>query len=439
MLALSSCSDLEPAAPEPETPLPPAASFDSSVPRAWFDLALTLTRTTPGFTPPVASRAFGYEGIALYEAVVPGVPGHRSLRGIVNGLIAMPELEHDANVHWPSAANAALAHIVRSLYANTSDPNKAAIDALETQLAAALLAEAGEEAHGAGAEWGEAVAEAVFAASMGDGGHEAYLRNFPSSYVVPVGPGLWEPTSAQLIPLQPYWGSNRPFVLPAGNPNVACDPGPPLPYSTDSGSSFYAEALEVRDTGDTLTPEQQAIANFWSDGGGTITPPGHWISILTQVLEDEDSSLSTAAHAYMFLGIAVSDAFISCWRTKYQHNLLRPVTYIREVIGDASWSSFITTPPFPEYTSGHSTQSGAASVVLTELFGESYAFTDETHVTATPSYPARSFGSFEEAAVEAAASRLYGGIHYRTANERGLTAGQSIGAAVMALPLHGGH
>jgi hypothetical protein len=214
-----------------------------------------------------------------------------------------------------------------------------------------------------------------------------------------------------------------------------------LPYSTDSGSSFYADALEVHDVGNALTAEQQAIANFWSDGPNTITPPGHWISILTSALEREGSSLSTAAHAYMFLGIALSDAFVSCWRTKYEHNVLRPVSYIRaNVPGAASWASYIGTPPFPEYTSGHSTSSGAASIVLTELFGEDYAFTDDTHVGATPAWPARDFDSFEAAAAEATESRLFGGIHYRTANERGLATGERIGAAVMALPLHvGGH
>ena len=217
---LASCSDLEPVAPEPESPVPPASSFDSSVPRAWFDLALTLTRTTPGFTPPVASRAFGYAGVALYEAVVPGIPGHRSLGGLVNGLTALPHPPEGAHIHWPSAANAALAHMMRSLYANTSAANQDAIDALEAQVAATQRAAAGAAAHEAGAAWGGSIADAVFAASVTDGGHEGYLRNFPASYVPPAGPGYWVPTSAQLIPMQPYWGSVRPFCLPAGNPNT---------------------------------------------------------------------------------------------------------------------------------------------------------------------------------------------------------------------------
>jgi hypothetical protein len=113
-LLASGCGDEAPNAPDEDAP-PAASTFDSAVPRAWFELALTLTRTTPGFTPPVASRAFAYEGIALYEAVVPGIAGHRSLRGLVHGLIVLPELPHDANVHWPSAANAALAFMMRSL------------------------------------------------------------------------------------------------------------------------------------------------------------------------------------------------------------------------------------------------------------------------------------------------------------------------------------
>ncbi|MCU0904273.1 MAG: vanadium-dependent haloperoxidase, partial [Tabrizicola sp.] len=130
------------------------------------------------------------------------------------------------------------------------------------------------------------------------------------------------------------------------------------------------------------------------------------------------------------LGAAQADAFISCWATKYKYNLLRPVTYIKRVI-DNAWEPLLITPPFPEYTSGHSCQSGAASTVLTAVFGDSFAFDDETHVD--EGLPVRSFPSFAAAAEEAAMSRLYGGIHFRFGNEAGLAQGRAVGALAAAL------
>jgi len=180
-----------------------------------------------------------------------------------------------------------------------------------------------------------------------------------------------------------------------------------------------------------LTPEQRDIALFWADDpGATATPPGHWISILNQVLETQGVVLDRAAEAYAKVGIALADSFIGCWHAKYQYNLIRPVTVIRAKL-DPDWLPLVNTPPFPEYPSGHSVQSAAAAEVLTDLFGDRYAFTDQTH--ADRGYLPRSFESFRAAAEEAAISRLYGGIHYRSAIEQGLAEGRCIGQQVNAI------
>ncbi len=434
-LGLAGCTDLDPVSPEAGGGAPEAASFDSGVPRAWFELALTLTRTTPGFSPPVASRAFGYEGLALYEAIVPGMPEHRSLVGVLNGFAVMPQADPDASYHWPSAANAVLAEMMRRMYPGTWDYNRAAIADLEASFAADFADDADPSVVAASVAWGRAVAAAVHDYSRTDGGHEGWTRNFPASYVPPVGPGLWVPTSAQRIPLQPTWGYNRPFAMPAMNPNIPAEPGPPPAYSEDPSSPFWAEAEEVQLTVNAITAPQRAIAEFWADDpGATATPPGHSVSILNQTLANERSSLALAAEAYAKLGMAVSDAFVCCWHSKYRYNLMRPVTYIRDVMGDTGWSPIVATPPFPEYTSGHSVQSGAMAAVMTSLFGPDYVFTDRTHDTRTPPLPARLFASFDAAADEAAISRLYGGIHYRAAIERGVDQGKAVGAAIAGLP-----
>ncbi len=190
--------------------------------------------------------------------------------------------------------------------------------------------------------------------------------------------------------------------------------------------------LEVYYTNLTLTDEQTTIANYWADGAGaTGTPPGHWIAIMGQIARNDRLSLMAAAEGYVRVGLAVADAFIDCWQTKYTYNVLRPVTYIQAVI-DADCLPLLVTPPFPEYPSGHSTQSGAVATVLTDLFGVK-AFTDTTHSDhgLTPPQTPRTFNSFDEAAEEAARSRLYGGIHYASGNTNGLAQGRCIGQVIL--------
>jgi hypothetical protein len=405
---------------------PGASAYDAKVPTAWFDLALGLARTTPGFSPPVVSRAFGYAGVALYEAVAPGITKRGSFVGVLNGLTRAPG-PADSAYHWPTVANSALASILRLLFPTTPSVNIAAIDELERRFAAEAQASLPFGIYKRSVSRGAEMARHVFDWSMTDGGHEAFLNNFPA-YTPPSGPGLWVPTPPGLLPaLQPYWDANRPFVLGSGE---TCSPGPPLPFLESVDSAFYAEALDCYRVTSDLTPEQEAIARFWSDDPGqTATSPGHSISILTQVARELNLTLDRAAEAYAKVGIAVADAFISCWRTKYNHNLLRPVTYIRSII-DPNWTSLLVTPPFPEYTSGHSVQTAAAAQVLTSLFGQ-LAFNDHTHDVR--GLPPRSFSSFAAAAEEAAISRLYGGIHFRAAIERGLEQGACIGKHVTAL------
>jgi hypothetical protein len=402
--------------------------FDAAVATAWFDLAGTLVRTTPGFTPPVASRAFAYAGVALYEALAPGSRRYRSLERELPGLRLRNR--PDRSLDWPTVANSTLAAMMRLLFPTTGEANKAAIDTLEASFADRSGRRTKGSVQTRSDALGRSVARSVFGWSRRDGGHEGYLRNFPGDYVPPAGRGLWVPTPPSFqSALQPSWGRNRCFAIASGS---ACPPRPPTPYSEGSSSAFFAEAVEVYHAVNNRTPEQEAIARFWSDDPGvTSTPPGHSISIATQVLRLEWASLMLAAETYAKVGMAVADAFISCWYAKYRYNLLRPVTYIRALV-DPDWLPLLNTPPFPEHTSGHSVQSGAAFQVLADLFGDGYDFDDHTHDVR--GLPPRHFDSFSGCAQEAAISRLYGGIHFRPAIERGLEQGRCIGRAVSDLP-----
>ena len=408
----------------------PASEHDADVALAWFGLSLDLVQTTAGYSPPVAARAFAYLGLTLHETVVMGMPRFRSLSGQIPGLVAPHATRAGRRLHWPTAANAALAATTRSLFATTSASNHAAIDTLEASF---LPVDGPPALVGDSISWGKEVAAAVLSAARTDGGHEGHLRNFPTDYVPPVGPGLWVPTPPGFQrALQPYWGMNRTFAVPSG---AHCQSGDHPAYSEAEGSEFYADAIEVYDTTSTLTDEQVEIARFWSDDpGSTPTPPGHSISILNQTIEADRLDLAAAAEAYLKVGIAVSDAFVTCWNTKYRYNLIRPVTYIRDLI-DVAWNPLLITPPFPEYTSGHSVQSAAAFGVMADLFGDQHSLVDHTHDARglTP----RTFSSFSQCADEAAISRFYGGIHFRPAIDLGLQQGKCVADAVARMRLKG--
>jgi membrane-associated phospholipid phosphatase len=189
--------------------------------------------------------------------------------------------------------------------------------------------------------------------------------------------------------------------------------------------------MEVYETVKNATPEEAAIARFWSDDPMlSTTPPGHWISIALQLAERDHLSVTDSVDMMVRLGIVLSDAFVGCWRDKYVYNLIRPITFIRREI-DPGWEPILNTPPFPEYPSGHSTVSGAAAAVLGAFFGDDFAFDDATG--SRDGRSARSYASFNAAAEEAALSRLFGGIHFRAAIENGLEQGRCIAAFTVAL------
>src|SRR5438093_6246757 len=184
----------------------------------------------------------------------------------------------------------------------------------------------------------------------------------------------------------------------------AVDPPTPTAFSTSPSSPFYNAAYEVYNTGLHLSSEQNAIALYWADGGGTFTPPGHNIAITLQMIRNYNLNLYQAAILLAKVGITENDAAIVCWRAKYKMNLLRPVSFIQAYI-NPSWVPLISTPPFPSYTSGHSTFSGAAAAILSSEIGDHISFTDSSKIS--DGFAPRSFKNFNEAAQEAAISRLY--------------------------------
>lgn len=392
-------------------------AYSSDVALQWIDMQLELMRTSSPFIgglPP--SRPFAYTGIALYEAVLPGMPAYRSLSGQLTDMPAMPKTVPGFAYHWPACANAALAAMNRNFFPNTSDANKAAINALEEKLNAIYKTEVGNEVFKRSVKFGQEVAQLIFDWSKADGYTKA---NAP--YTPPVGPGLWAPTpSAFAAAFGPYWGNNRLFV--PGSLDGTYPSAPPA-YSTDPSSDYYQMAKQVYDLSQTLTSDQTALALFYRDNPGF--GDGHYQSILKQILKQEKSKLDFSAVAYAKTGIACVDAGIGCWKTKFRYNQERPVRYIREVLGHSSWSPLFDTPPFPDFPSGHSTIAGSFGEILEGFFGNSYHFTDHTYdyLGMAP----RSYTSFDELAKEIGESRVYAGIHYRYSCDKGCEQGRKIG------------
>ena len=396
----------------------------------WYGLVLKLVRHTPTYSPPVASRSFAYLGVTAYEAAASS--GRvTSLAGQLNDLQPGPGRAAGEVYDESIIIHAAMAAAVRNFFGNTGPTGQRVMAAVEKKLSAQVLAGVPPDVAARSESLGKAIAGHVLEWSSGDGGAVVDNMGFPQDYALTPGPARWVPTSLvrqQQAPLLPGWGHNRSFAMPGG---AACPLPPPPDYSEDPSSAFYREALEVYETTKSLTDEQRVVARFWSDDPMlSPTPPGHWIAIALHLIERDDVGFDRSAEILARLGVAIADAFIGCWQSKFEFDLLRPVTYIRRVI-DPAWEPLLITPPFPEYPSGHSTQSGAAAAVLTAMFGENVAFADSTHVRdglATRTYP-----DFHAAAREAALSRLYGGIHFRAAIERGLEQGACIGEFANAL------
>lgn len=418
----------------------PANKFSAGVASNWAEMQLRLTKTTAGYTPPVAARAYALGGLTMYEAVASGLDFNQSLAGQLDALTTLPKIETGKDYNWAISVNAAEANMMRALYTEISRPqavtNKRIIDSLEVVLKNVNKAGVAQDIIDRSEKYGQSIANAIFEWSKTDGGHEGYRRNFPVTYMVPVYDGAWQATeNGQKIPMQPTWGTNRTFV-PA-NQNMVIPT--PIPFSSSLVSSYFLTYFEVYTKSKSLTDEEKAIAVWWADDPvETFTPPGHSYNIANIALKQTKAGLGKAAEAFARTGITVNDAFINCWKCKFKYNNERPYTMLRRTV-DANWKPFWPAPPFPGFPSGHATQSGAAAAVLTDFFGDNFAFVDDSHAgrendaTTGIAFKARSFKSFSQFATESANSRFFGGIHPRQDNETGLSEGRKIAKNVLAL------
>ena len=374
----------------------------------WNDLALQAIREnrTP---PPKASRALAMLHLAMYEAI--------------NGLDRThePYRMHyvPASASKQVAASAAARKVLSSLFPTNTPPF--------TDLLTAVLDRVPRGPRKfIGVAWGNLVADRILAGRAADGSTDVVAPpvggTFDSWVPTPPGFAAW---------LLPQWGTVVPFAM--AESAAFRPPGPPALDSARWANDFNDVKALGAAQGSTRTADQTEIALFWADGAGTETPPGHWNHIAQDVAAARGNTLEQNARLFALLNMAMADAAICAWDSKYTYNNWRPVTAIRNADldgndltqSDTNWVSFIVTPPFPDYVSGHATFSGAAATVLAMFYG-----TDEVPFTTGSDFlpgVTRSFTSFSQAAEEAARSRVYGGIHFQFASDDGLTAGMGIG------------
>lgn len=380
------------------------------------------------FSPPVASRIYAYSSIAAYEvAVLAGNGEYKSLMGQLNGF-EKTDFDVSKDVYLPLASLAAYYKVGTTLIFSEEMMQAHKNEAFKELKSKGIPSDVIE----ASVALGEKVADHVIAYSKKDNYHQS--RSF-EKYTISSDPNSWQPTPPMYMEgIEPHWNKIRPFVLEAPDQFKS---EPATAFDSEPGSDFYREAEEVFNVVKNLTQEQSDIAFFWDCNPykvnvkghvmfaeKKITPGGHWMGIAAISSKTAKQDWIGAAETLAKTSIAVFDGFIACWDEKYRSVLIRPETYINKYI-DEEWLPILQTPPFPEYTSGHSVISNAAAETLTSLFGEGFHFVDSTEVAF--GLPIREFESFKLAADEAAISRMYGGIHYMPAIVNGASKGKKVG------------
>ena len=384
------------------------------------------------FTPPVASRIYAYTSLASYEAIRFITPGNPSLVEKMKGFEKMPEPEKDKKYNYTLAASKAFFTVTHKVvFSLDSLKNYEAnlFDTFKENIS-------DDSVYQRSIDFGTKVGETILKRAMADN----YLKSRSKpKFLGSNEPGKWRPTQPDYLDgVEWCWNTMKPLLLDSCSQFF---PGPPPAYSIDTNSTFFKAVKAVYIASNQLTTEQREIAKFWDDNpfvmehsghmmfaNKKITPGGHWMGIAAIAARKTNANEVKIARTYALTATALFEAFIACWDVKYKWNYIRPVTVINEFI-DKTWSPVLQTPPFPEYISGHSTITASAATVLTDLYGDNFAYTDTSDLRYIGIK--RNFNSFLQAADECSVSRFYGGIHYRLSVDSGALYGRKVGNFVI--------
>jgi hypothetical protein len=369
---------------------------------------------------------FSYIGIGLYEAVRPGIKGAASFSSKLNSMPAMPQPENNQGYSWPVSANAALAAMVRSFFSGLTPANMASIDSLEAAYNEKLQPAQGSAAFNRSQAYGRSIATAM---------HDWFLTDNMNptniGYVLPPAfPGSWQSTPPLFpaLPINPFVQNATPYIL-----DDATDISAPFPlvYDETPGSAFYNMEKQVYDQSFANTPEQKAIAFHWADQGNGVgyTPPGHDFFVITQAFEQLGLDLAIVAEAYAKAGIAERETTIVTFRSKYANFIVRPVTYIQNVIDPAhTWLPLFPTPPHPEYPAAHAMVTGTIMQAVARVIGNNHTVVD--HAYDFRGFPTQTYTTIFGVAEQAGISRNYAGIHYLLSITEGLRMAKILGDKV---------
>lgn len=377
--------------------------------------------------PPVAGRMYAYSNLAFYEAIKPMKPGYESFLPKLKGFSSLPQSEKNAKIDYPFSASIAFMKVAEALVFSKDSIRKSRAFLLEN------YTHLDESIQTASINWGEKVAATILARASKDG--YKITRGMPKFSVLKET-GIWQQTPPDYEEaIEPNWRYIKPMLLDSAS---QFKPARPPAFSMEPNSPYYKEVQELFAMSNTLTAEQKLIAKYWDDNPFVsehkghltyatkkTTPVGHWMGIIAILSSQTKKDELETAKAFALASMAIFDGFISTWEEKFTSKTVRPVTVIREYL-NSEWNPYLQTPPFPEYTSGHSVISAAAATVLSTVFGRNTSFTDTTELKYLGMK--RSFPSIEAAANEVSISRMYGGIHYRAAVENGQKQGREIGS-----------
>lgn len=414
-----------------------ATELNAELLTSWTDVILQTECFAGGMRPNASARAMAYIYLAAYETVQPGMPGYRSHAGRLDELRLVPD-QFTGQLNLELALNACLADVADHFLLNVSGNRKDSIRLLEEANYNRLRAALPETVITTSLNRGKYVARQIIAYSLTDAAAEQQvLEPQPRSYEPPTGPGYWTYSADPERALFPYWGEVRTFIVPTAQTTTV----PPLPYSTEVGSPFREQMEEVYEANNAARAEdgeQLWIAEFWSDDVESVmmSPPARQVAIASQLIEQFNLDLAAALALMAKVGFAINDAAVATWKYKYQHMVMRPSAYIREVI-DPDYRTnlfrFISwpDPSFPGYPSGHSTFASAAGGIFIETFGDQTDFTDRTHEGRVEfrGMP-RTFSSFTDMINENAYSRIPLGVHIRMDCDEGVRLGYEIADGV---------
>lgn len=384
------------------------------------------------FSPPVASRVYVYPNIAAYEVIRHLEPNkYVTMAGQLKDFAEAPAPTGEIDLHLASLH--AFLQVGKALIFSESKIDEYRVNLYDKLSDHGLPSSLKENS----LAYGEKVASHILA--WADKDMYKQTRTFPK-YTIQDVDAKWKPTPPDYMEgIEPHWREIRPMVIDSAE---QFEPIDPEVFSLEEGTEFYRQLIEVYEVGKNLDKEQKEIAEFWdcnpyvSHHRGhamfatkKITPGGHWMGIVAIATRQAQNSFDETIEVYARTSIALFDGFISCWDEKWRSIVVRPETVINQYL-DEEWLPLLQTPPFPEYTSGHSVISRAAAITLTDYYGDNFAFNDTTEIEY--GLTERKFNSFLHASEEAAISRLYGGIHYMMAIDNGVTQGEEVGKHVVA-------